>query len=142
MAQAGVAYRSARPAAAVHGPSSQVNAAARMRRERIERTNKWMLRVTVALIVVSLFVYISRMAAISANAKEIAKIRQEITQLREEQQYLEVKLAARQDLDRVRDEAMGRLGMGYPVEGQVQLVSLGGYMAGGSTQTAHDNAMP
>ena len=97
---------------------------------------------TVALIVVSLFVYISRMAAISANAKEIAKIRQEITQLREEQQYLKVKLAARQDLDRVRDEAMGRLGMGYPVEGQVQLVSLGGYRAGSSTQTAHDHAMP
>ena len=132
----------ARQSSAVRGRPSQTSVAARVRRERIERTNRWMLRVTVALIVVSLFVYISRMAAISANAKEIAKIRQEITQLREEQQYLEVKLAARQDLDRVRDEAMGRLGMGYPVEGQVQLVSLGGYRAGSSTQTAHDHATP
>ena len=148
MAQAGVAYRSTRPSGstrpttAVRSHPSQASAAARMRRERIARTNRMMLRMTVALIVVSLFVYIGRMASISANAKEIAKIRREITQLREEQQYLEVKLAARQDLERVRDEAMGRLGMDYPVEGQVQLVSLGGYLAGSGTQTAHDNATP
>lgn len=148
MAQAGVAYRSVhpsgstRPATAVRRRPAQESAAARMRRERIERTNRVMLRMTAALIVVSLFVYIGRMASISANAKEISKIRQEITQLREEQQYLEVKLAARQDLERVRDEAMGRLGMDYPVEGQVQLVSLGGYLAGSGTQTAHDNAAP
>lgn len=148
MAQAGVAYRSVRPsgstrpATAVRRHPSQTGAAARMRRERIERTNRMMLRVTVVLIVASLFVYIGRMASISANAKEIAKIRREITRLREDQQYLEVKLAARQDLDRIRDEAMGRLGMGYPVEGQVQLVSLGGYVAGSGTQTALDNATP
>ena len=147
MAQAGVAcrgsypVRSAQPIAKgeMRRNTPQANAAARMRRERIARTNRLMLRVTIALIVVSLFVYISRMAAISANAKEIAKIRQEITQLREEQQYLEVKLAARQDLDRVRDEATGRLGMRYPEEGQVQLVSLGGYLVGESRQAAHDN---
>ena len=148
MAQAGVAYRgvhptgSARPATAVRRSPSPKSAAARMRRERAERMNRMMLRMTIALIAVSLFVYIGRMASISANAKEIAKIRQEITQLREEQQYLEVKLAARQDLERVRDEAMGRLGMGYPVEGQVQLVSLGGYVVGSGTQTVHDNAAP
>ena len=146
MAQAGVAGRNSYPErytpspvrGAAHRNVPQANAAVRMRKERIARTNRLMLRVTIALIVVSLFVYISRMAAISANAKEIAKIRQEITQLKEEQQYLEVKLAARQDLDRVRDEAMGRLGMRYPEEGQVQLVSLGGYLAGENWQTAHD----
>lgn len=148
MAQAGVAYRSVRasestrPAVAVRRRPSQTSAAARMRRERIERTNRMMLRITAGLIIASLFVYIGRMASISANAKEIAKIRREITQLQEEQQYLEVKLAARQDLERVRDEAMGRLGMGYPVEGQVQLVSLGSYVAGSGTQTVLDNATP
>lgn len=148
MAQAGAAYRSVNPAGnvrtrtagAARQHASAANAAARMRRERTARVNQLMLRMTVALIVVSLFVYIGRMAAISANAKEIARIRQDITQLREEQQYLEVKLAARQDLDRVRDEAMGRLGMKYPEAGQVQLVSLGGYVADSGTQTVHDNA--
>ena len=131
MAQAGVANRSA----------ARMNAA-RMRRIREARINRLMLKLTMALIVVCLFGYISRMTVISAGAKEISKIRQEITKLQEDQQYLEVLLAARQDLDRVRDEAVGRLGMGYPKDGQVYLISLGGYASSANTQTAHDNAAP
>ena len=75
MAQAGVAYRSVRPsestrpAAAARRHPSQAGAAARMRRERIERTNRMMLRITVGLIVASLFVYIGRMASISASPR-------------------------------------------------------------------------
>ena len=131
MAQAGAVYRGASAVKSV--PS---------RKARAARINRMMLRVTIALIVICLFVYISRMAAISAAAKEINQIKQGITQLKENQQYLEVMLAARQELDRVRDEAMGRLGMGYPTEGQVQLVSLSGYAPSANTQTAHDNAAP
>ena len=148
MAQAGAAYRGASRTQISGGRTGAQRAvhpggaAARARRARIARINQIMLRVTVALIVVSLFVYITRMAEISANAKEINRIRQEITQLKEEQQYLEVKLAARQDLERVRDEAMGRLGMNYPDEGEVRLISLSGYASGLNTQTAHDNAAP
>ena len=116
--------------------------AARARRERIARMNRIAFRATTALVVVCLFVYTSRMAAIAAGAKEISSIRQELTALREEQQYLEVKLAARQDLDRVRDEAVGRLGMRYPAEGEVIVVSLSGFNGSTNTQTAHDNTMP
>ena len=131
MAQAGAVYRGTSAVRPV--PS---------RRARAIRMNRIMLRLTIALIVVCLFVYITRMAAISAAAKEIGKIKQEITQLKEDQQYLEVMLAARQDLERVRDEATGRLGMRYPTEGQVQLVSLSGYAPSANTQTAHDSTAP
>ena len=131
MAQAGAVYRGTSAVRPV--PS---------RRARAIRMNRIMLRLTIALIVVCLFVYITRMAAISAAAKEIGKIKQEITQLKEDQQYLEVMLAARQDLELVRDEATGRLGMRYPTEGQVQLVSLSGYAPSANTQTAHDSTAP
>ena len=121
---------------------SPAGTAAQAQRIRVAHTNQMMTRLMIGLVTVLLFVYIGRMASISASAKEISRIRQEITQLREEQQYLEVKLAARQDLDRVRDEAVGRLGMKYPEAGQVQIVSLGGYTVNVNPQTALDHAAP
>lgn len=150
MAQAGVAYRGGYPARTSCGSWSQGagrdvrpnRLAAQARRARAARVNQMMLQVTIALVVISLFVYITRMAGISANAKEISCIKKEITQLKEEKQYLEVKLAARQDLERVRDEAIGRLGMNYPDEGEIRLISLGHYVQAPNMQTVHDNAAP
>lgn len=133
MAQAGVAYRSAR-----QKPQAKVHPGKR----RAAQINRAMLWLTTGIVMVCLFVYVGRMAGISADAKEISQIRREISELEEEQQYLEVLLAARQNLTRVRDEAIGRLGMGYPQEGQVQIVSLSGYSTSVNTQTALDNAMP
>ena len=151
MAQAGAVYRGGSPARTSGGarPKNAVRrgmrpgeAAEKARRMREARMNRVMLRVTIGVVVVSLFVYITQMAGISANAKEIGRIRKEITQLKEERQYLEVKLAARQDLERVRDEAIGRLGMGYPDEGEVRIISLSGYASNLNTQTVHDNTAP
>ena len=132
MAQAGVAYRS----------TKQRPQAVYSRKKRVARINRMMLWSTTGLVMLCLFAYVGRMADISSGAKEINQLRREISGLKEEQQYLEVVLAARQNLTRVRDEAMGRLGMSYPVEGQVQVVSLSGYSASANMQTAHDNAMP
>ena len=132
MAQAGVAYRSA----------GQRPREVYSRKKRAAQINRTMLWATTGLVMLCLFAYVGRMADISSGAKEINRIRKEISDLKEEQQYLEVVLAARQNLTRVRDEAMGRLGMGYPVEGQVQIVSLSGYSTSAITQTAHDSAMP
>jgi len=150
MAQAGAGCRGgcqartacgSRPRGAVRDVRPN-RSAAQIRRARAARMNQMMLQVTIALVVVSLFVYITRMAGISANAKEISRIKNEITQLKEEKQYLEVKLAARQDLERVRDEAIGRLGMNYPDEGEIRLISLGSYAQDPNVQTVHDNAAP
>ena len=134
MAQAGVSYRRVAQSAKFRsGVAGQEHAA---------RLNRGILRVAICLVMICLFVYISRMATIASGAKEISQIRQEIAQLKDDQQYLEVMLAARQDLDRVRDEAMGRLGMNYPAEGRVQMISLSGYVTAAGTQTAHEGMNP
>lgn len=132
MAQTGAGYRGK-----VRTPQEKY-----LQRKRTIRMNRIMLGATTTLVMLCLFAYISKMAAISSTAKEINQTRKEISNLKEEQQYLEVVLSARQNLDRVRDEATGRLGMNYPEEGQVQVVSLSGYSASINTQTAHDSTMP
>lgn len=127
---------------AVYGGAEERRIQARARRMRMIRYNRMMLRITACLVVVCLFAYISRMAVIASSAKEISNLRKELTQLREEQQYLELYLAAQQDLNRVRDEAMVRLGMRYPEDGQVRLVSLSGYAMSANSQTALESTAP
>lgn len=70
-----------------------------------------------------LFVYIGRMAAASAAAKEIDALTQAIAEEQRISQQLTLQLAARMDPARVRDEAVGRLGMSYPGEGQIFTLS-------------------
>jgi len=132
MAQAGAAYR--RP--------GQAAMRRRAQRERETRFNRMMFRIAVGLVVVCLFGYIGRMAAISGGAKEIMKLEKELVKLQEDEKYLRISLAARQNMDWVEDQAQGRLGMRAPVEGEVLLVSLNGYASRNNTQTAHDNAVP
>ena len=131
MTQAGAVYRGAGQAKC-----------ARQKRERAMRFNQTMLRIATGLIVFCLFVYIGRMSVISAGAKEIDRLEAEIEKLDEDAKYLRISLAARQNVDRVRDEATGRLGMRDPVEGEVQLVSLNGYASRSNTHTAHDSTAP
>lgn len=132
MAQAGAAYRT-------HGQAAQ---SARMRKEQVMRFNRMMLRIATGLIVFCLFVYIGRMADISAGAKEISRLEEEITKLSEDEKYLRINLATRRNPEEVKIEAMSRLGMRYPVEGEVQLVSLAGFASRSNTHTALDNAAP
>ena len=101
-----------------------------------------MMKVAVALIAICMFVYIGRMTTVAAGAKEIDRIEQEIEDMKEWKQYLEVNLAARQNINRVKDEAIGRLGMIYPQESQIYLISLNGYAASANTQTVHDGTNP
>lgn len=131
MAQAGVAYRDERKLQEL-----------RLRRDRAIRFNRMMLRTFACVTVACLFVYISRMAEISAGAKEISRIRNEIGQLLEDQECLESALAENQKVQRIEDEAIGRLGMSKPEGDQLQLVSLNSYISGTNTQTAHDSTTP
>lgn len=89
--------------------------------------NRLMLLLLTAMTVVCLFGYIDRMADIAACAKQIDALRSDIRTLKAECQQLEFYLAAEQSLERVWDEATMRLGMVYPGEGQVRIVSLEGY---------------
>lgn len=133
MSQAGVAYRGA--------GVRQATAKKYTRRERAARINRIMVRVTACLVMAFLFGYISRMAVISSNAKEISQIRAEIVELNERQQRLETDLASAMHPQRVIDEA-NRLGMIRPGAEQVRVISLSGYSASANTQTALDNTTP
>lgn len=105
---------------------------------RTARFNRNMLKVVGAAVMVSLFVYISRMAVIASGSKTINTLRSEISALESNRQYLEISLSARQNLDRVYDEAVGRLGMSYPDAGRVRVVSLSGDTALSNAQTAYE----
>lgn len=113
---------------------------ARVRMEQARRQNRRMLCLFSAMLVFSLFVYISRMASISAAGKQISQLKQEIGVLTSDKQYREISLTARQNLERVQYEAINRLGMVYPQEGQIQLVHLYGDNAGDGVLTVYDTS--
>ena len=81
------------------------------------------LIVPLILLVACLFVYISRLAAVSAGAKEIDRLMNAIAEEQRTGQQLSIQLAARLDPARVRDEATGRLGMSYPTDERIRVVS-------------------
>ena len=123
--------------------SAEMQARARIARARMEqarRQNRRMLCLFSAMLVFSLFVYISRMASICSAGKQISQLKQEIGVLTSDKQYREISLTARQNLERVQYEAINRLGMVYPQEGQIQLVHLYGENAGDGVVTVYDTS--
>jgi len=107
------------------------------RRRGMRPLSRMLMLVTLAMIVAGFFVSVNRMAGIAEQSRRLEELRGAVRELTVEQQYLEITLATRQNLDRVRDEAMGRLGMGYPTDEQIRVVSLPPeYYAGGATVTA------
>ena len=90
------------------------------------------------VLVCSLFFHINRMSAIAAGAKEISALKREIATLTSDKQYREISLAARQNLERVQYEALNRLGMVYPGEGQVQVIYLDAFLGDSGLRTAYD----
>jgi len=91
------------------------------------RFNQMMLGITAVLVVIALFVHIGQLARIASASKQIDALRKEIDHLEEQHQYLQITLATRQDMDRVKDEATGRLGMIEPPDDKVRHISLGEY---------------
>lgn len=112
----------------------------RLRMEQARRQSRRMLCVFSGILAVSLFVYISRMATISSQSKQISQLRAEISTLTSDKQYREISLSARQNLERVQYEAINRLGMVYPQEGQIQLVRLNGEYADDGVLTVYDTS--
>ena len=125
------------------GNSTQMQERARLARIRMEqarRQSRRMMCVFSGLLVTALFVYISRMATISAAGKQISQLKRDISALTSDKQYREISLTARQNIERVQYEALNRLGMVYPKEGQIQLVHLGGENAGDGVMTVYDTS--
>lgn len=144
MTTAGVAVSHAVPrtTARRHAPTPQQRAAMAARAAKA-RFNRTMLKVMGCVLMVCLFVYITRMAVIASGSKNIEGLRNEITALENNQQYLNIQLTARANPQRVYDEAVNRLGMGYPDESRVNMVVLPGYYSADvQTAEARDFVMP
>ena len=92
---------------------------------KAERISKMLMYTTLAVLVVCLFLQVNRYAQIASQTKRISTMVNEIKQLETDKANLELRLSARANIDRVRDEAVHNLGMDYPNEGQVRVVALG-----------------
>ena len=97
------------------------------RNEKRRRFNQIMMGITAVLVVIAMFIHIGQLARITSTSKEIDALKKELKRLEEQNQYLQLTLATRQDMDRVRDEATGRLGMVNPSDNEVRYVSLSEY---------------
>ena len=103
--------------------------------------SKALMYLTVALLATALFVQIGRLSAIAAQNKQISVLTSEIKALESEKANLEVRLSMQQNINRVRDEAIYRLGMTRPEDGQIRVVSLNGYSVSTRTQTADNSVL-
>lgn len=109
-----------------------------LRRSRVEKTqlNRWMMYLTVTVLVLGLVVQVGRLAQIASSAKHISTLNADIKDLQGQKETLEVMLSMQQNLTRIRDEAINKCEMTYPTEDQIRVVSLMGSGADPLTQTA------
>lgn len=98
--------------------------APRAERRKLAGRNRLLMYATLGVLVICLFLQVNRYAQMAAQTKHISKLVNEIKQLETDQTNLELRLSARANLERVRDAAMYNLGMDYPAEGQVRVVTL------------------
>lgn len=98
--------------------------APRAARRKLAGRNRLLMYATLGVLVVCLFLQVNRYAQMAAQTKRISKLVNEIKQLETDRTNLELRLSARANIERVRDAAMYNLGMDYPDEGQVRVVTL------------------
>jgi cell division protein FtsB len=112
------------------------------RRSRVERPRlaRFMMYLTVAVLIFGVVVQVGRLAQIASSSKRISTLTAEIKDLRGEKENLEVRLSMQQNLDRIRDEAINKCEMTYPSDDQIRVVSLMGSGSEPLTQTASTHA--
>ncbi|MDL2206156.1 cell division protein FtsL [Eubacteriales bacterium OttesenSCG-928-N13] len=102
---------------------------------KASKLSRILMYATIALALMLVFMQISRLAELAGQTKQIATLVTGIRELQNERNNLEVRLSMQQNINRVRDEAVYKLGMIQPEEGQIQVVSLNGYSAPAPMQT-------
>ena len=95
----------------------------------------------IAVLLGCLFTQISALAKITQNAKWIATIQTDIHEMRGESGNLTVRLGMQQNINRVRDEAIYRLGMVQPQAGQIRVVAMNVPTGNLQMQTAYSGGM-
>ena len=113
-------------------------AQSRVQRRKAPALSRFLMYMTLAVLAACLFMQVNRYAQIAQRTKKISALVGQIQALESDKANLELRLSARENLKRVRDEAMYNLGMDYPQEGQVRVVSIG--TAAAQPQTAANSA--
>lgn len=98
--------------------------------------SRLLMYITFVLIVALCFVQITRLANIAQNTKQISNLSTEIRRLASEKTTQLQRLSMQQNITRVREEAIYKLGMIQPEDGQIRVVSLNGHSANTQTRTA------
>ncbi len=108
------------------------------RRSRADkpRLTRFMMYLTVVVLILGVVMQVGRLAQIASSSKRISTLTSEIKDLRGEKENLEVRLSMQQNLDRIRDEAINKCEMTYPSDDQIRVVSLMGSGSEPLTQTA------
>lgn len=95
-----------------------------------------LLLASAVMVVAFLFAQIWKLSVITGQSKQIALLRREITELSNRQESLQVQLNCAADISRVRDEAISRLNMQTPTDGQIRVVTLPEYSSSLPTRNA------
>ncbi len=104
---------------------AEVQGVSRVERKKAAERNRLLMYLTLGVFILCLFLQVNRYAQIASQTKRISRLVNEIKQLENDKSNLTLRLSARENINRVREEAMYNLGMDYPTEGQVKVVALG-----------------
>jgi len=107
----------------------------RSRQERIRRTNRTLIMVFVAVLVLGAFTQIAMIARVTGQNKRVRAVEQEIRQLTASADNLNLSLNQFKNLERVAARA-AKLGMEKPTGDQIRVVRLPAELDNTSTQSA------
>ena len=107
----------------------------RSRQERIQRTNRTLIMVFVAVLVLGAFTQIAMIARVTGQNKRVRAVEQEIRQLTASADNLNLSLNQFKNLERVAARA-AKLGMEKPTGDQIRVVRLPAELDNTSTQSA------
>ena len=113
------------------------NHAKRSRQEQVRRTNRMLIMVFVAVLLIGAFSQVAMIARITGQNKRVRAVETEIRHLSANADNLNLSLNQFRSLDRVAMRAQ-QLGMEQPAEGQIRVVSLPGMLQNTSTQSAEN----
>jgi len=113
------------------------NHAKRSRQEQVRRTNRTLIMVFVAVLLIGAFSQVAMIARITGQNKRVRAVETEIRNLSANADNLNLSLNQFRSLDRVAMRAQ-QLDMEQPAEGQIRVVSLPGMLQNTSTQSAEN----
>ena len=111
------------------------NHAKRSRQEQVRRTNRMLIMVFVAVLVIGAFAQVAMIARITGQNKRVRAVETEIRNLSANADNLNLTLNQFRNLDRVAARA-AKLGMEEPTGDQIRVVRLPASLDNTSTQSA------